>query len=87
HLTIVERYFEQQQVTTIGQRQDAEVTATIIINDGRFFARMLKGGSIAAGEAFMDGWWESPDLTAVIELMARNMSTLDAMENQSGWLT
>ncbi|CAM4455548.1 SAM-dependent methyltransferase [Vibrio agarivorans] len=87
HLTIVERYFEQQQVTTIGQRQDAEVTATIIINEGRFFARMLKGGSIAAGEAFMDGWWESPDLTAVMELMARNMSTLDAMETQSGWLT
>ncbi|WP_394243315.1 class I SAM-dependent methyltransferase [Vibrio astriarenae] len=83
-LTIVERYFEQEQVTTLG---NGALQATVIVNDGRFFSRMLKGGSIAAGEAYMDGWWDSPDLTSVMELMARNMTTLDSMERKSGLLT
>ncbi|GAL11733.1 hypothetical protein JCM19233_2723 [Vibrio astriarenae] len=32
-LTIVERYFEQEQVTTLG---NGALQATVIVNDGRF---------------------------------------------------
>ncbi|EFP98587.1 SAM-dependent methyltransferase [Vibrio caribbeanicus] len=61
--------------------------ATIEIKHPGFYSRLLKGGSIAAGEAYMDGWWESPNLTALMELMARNMAALDSIESRSGILS
>ncbi|EPG0610999.1 class I SAM-dependent methyltransferase, partial [Vibrio fluvialis] len=36
---------------------------------------------------YMDGWWDSPNLTAVTELMARNLSALDQLEAQSSFVT
>ncbi len=35
----------------------------------------------------MDGWWDSPDLTALMKLMALNMRALDKLEEQGSWLT
>ncbi len=32
------------------------------VHDPRFYGRLLAGGSLAAGESFMDGWWEAPAL-------------------------
>ncbi|MCA1909975.1 MAG: cyclopropane-fatty-acyl-phospholipid synthase family protein [Magnetospirillum sp.] len=34
----------------------------------RMVRRLLSGGAVGLGEAFMDGDWESPDLTALLEL-------------------
>ncbi|MDW2132831.1 cyclopropane-fatty-acyl-phospholipid synthase family protein, partial [Vibrio sp. 2129(2023)] len=34
-----------------------------------------------------DGWWDSPDLTALMKLMALNMRALDKLEEQGSWLT
>lgn len=45
---------------------------------------MLKGGSIAAAEAYIDGWWESPNLAAVMQVMAHNISKLDQMNGKMG---
>jgi cyclopropane-fatty-acyl-phospholipid synthase len=30
--------------------------------DDRFYERVLEGGSLAAGEAYMDGWWDADQL-------------------------
>lgn len=38
------------------------------INDDRVFARVLGGGTLGAGEAYMDGWW---DCERIDELVAR----------------
>lgn len=35
----------------------------------------------------MDGWWDSPDLTSLMKLMALNLNALDGLENQSSWVT
>ena len=32
------------------------------VHDGRFFSRVLTGGSLALGESYMDGWWDCPAL-------------------------
>ena len=32
------------------------------VRDDRVFARVLAGGSLAAGEAYMDGWWDATRL-------------------------
>jgi cyclopropane-fatty-acyl-phospholipid synthase len=58
--------------------------ASIVIHDERFFSRVLWGGDDAAGDSYVDGDWSSPDPVAVIQLMARNLTTL---ESGSAWLT
>ncbi|MFN3891893.1 MAG: class I SAM-dependent methyltransferase [Beijerinckiaceae bacterium] len=51
--------------------------ACIFLHRWRAVRRLLIGGDVAFAEAYMNGDWTSPDLTAVIELAARNGETLD----------
>ena len=41
-----------------------------------FFTRLGRDGKIGFGEAYMAGEWDSPDLVAVLEAMARHLDTL-----------
>jgi len=47
-------------------------------------------GSVGAGEAYMDGYWDCDDLVALIRILVRNRDLLDSMETGSarigGWL-
>ena len=45
-----------------------EPSAAIRVRDEAAFGRVLTGGEIAAGETYMDGLWDSPDLTKLLEL-------------------
>lgn len=73
--------------TPNGNYNGEPVVATIEVKHPGFYSRLLQGGSIAAGEAYMDGWWDSPDLTALMKLMALNLRALDKLEEQGSWLT
>ena len=73
--------------TPNGEYNGEPIAATIEGKHPGFYSRILQGGSIAAGEAYMDGWWDSPDLTALMKLMALNMRALDKLEEQGSWLT
>lgn len=64
----------------------ANLQAEISINNPDFYTRILTGGSCAAGESFVDGWWTSPDLTKLVQFFAANLSTLDRWENRFSWL-
>jgi len=44
----------------------------IRVHDSEAFVRLLMGGATGAGEAYMDGLWSSPDLTAVLAVGALN---------------
>jgi len=59
---------------------DSSINAEIKVNDPRFYTEALLGGSIGASESFIRGSWSSDDLTKVIQLMARNQSTMDTMD-------
>ena len=87
-LTIEEAY-KGHDVTVehFGFAHEGQPQAHIRVTHPGFYGRVLKGGSIAAAEAYMDGWWDSPNLTAVTELMARNLSALDQLEAQSSFVT
>src|SRR5207302_6183595 len=50
--------------------------ATVNVGSPRAWP-MLLHGSRGLGEAYMDGLWNSPDLTAVVRLAARNMRGFD----------
>jgi cyclopropane-fatty-acyl-phospholipid synthase len=54
--------------------------AEITVHDGRLFAALALGGHVGAAEAYMDGHWTTPDLTAVIRLFLRNRDALDGLE-------
>ncbi|PSV97029.1 SAM-dependent methyltransferase [Photobacterium iliopiscarium] len=69
-----------------GDKQ-ASLQATITVTNLDFYKRLLTDGSIGAGEAYIDGWWDSPDLTNVVRILARNMTTLDKIEAKVGWIT
>jgi cyclopropane-fatty-acyl-phospholipid synthase len=56
----------------------AELRATAVIHDERFFVRAVTGADIGIGESYMDGDWTSPDLVALVRLVTRNLRRLDA---------
>ncbi|WP_445400082.1 class I SAM-dependent methyltransferase [Zobellella sp. An-6] len=69
-----------------GERS-AELQASILVLDPRFYRRLMTGGSIGAAESWVEGGWHSPDLTALVRLFARNLQVLDGLERRLGWLT
>ena len=60
----------------------ANLHAKIVVNDVSCYSKMLLGGSIGAGEAYMQGLWSSPDLTKVIQVLAREQAALDKLEKR-----
>lgn len=50
--------------------------ATVVVRDPRTWTALRRGGRGMA-EAYVDGWWDSPDVTAVIEVAARNLQGID----------
>ncbi|MGY2914370.1 hypothetical protein ACVW1E_004582, partial [Ewingella americana] len=53
--------------------QHAPLQGVIEVQHLRAYRRVLLGGSIAAGESFIDGDWTTPNLTAVLQLLAENL--------------
>jgi len=58
----------------------AKVQGEIQIQDSAIWGLVASNGSIGAGEAFIHGYWTSPDLTAVIRVFVSNLEVLDALE-------
>lgn len=82
-LSITESFSTSNQTFEFGST-NASVVADVEIRNPDFYSRMLKGGSIAAAEAYIDGWWESSNLAAVMQVMAHNTSRLDKMNGKMG---
>lgn len=65
------------------------VRATVTVHDPSFFRRAVLGGSVGAGESFVDGDWTCDDLVSLVRIMARNEETLSGMESGAarflGW--
>ncbi|PMW98031.1 SAM-dependent methyltransferase [Pseudomonas sp. FW215-R2] len=52
----------------------------IHVLDAAAWGMVAGNGSIGAGEAFIHGYWSSPDLTAVVRVFVSNLEVLDGME-------
>jgi cyclopropane-fatty-acyl-phospholipid synthase len=55
--------------------------ATVVVRDPRAYRLLLKG-SRGMAEAYRDGLWDSPDLTAVVRVAARNVTGLDEVRRR-----
>lgn len=56
------------------------LSVTLHVHDPRFYSEIAFGGSIGAGEAYMQGYWRVDDLTAAMQIMLQNRDVLDGME-------
>lgn len=72
-------------IAEVGNRDDA-LQAEVNILDHRAYWRSLAGGNTGAGEAFIAGWWTSPDITQVTRFFARNLDMMDQWGKRFGWL-
>jgi cyclopropane-fatty-acyl-phospholipid synthase len=70
-------------------RRDAlcALRVTVRVHDPRFYSDMAFGGSIGAGEAYMQGWWSVDDLTSLVRILLANRGVLDGMEGGLARLT
>ncbi|PKO86266.1 MAG: SAM-dependent methyltransferase [Betaproteobacteria bacterium HGW-Betaproteobacteria-12] len=55
---------------------DGEHGVTLSVHDEAMFGQVLARGDIGLAEAYLDGYWDSPDLTGLLTLLARNRETL-----------
>lgn len=65
---------------------DQDLCARVQILDHGVYKRVLFGGSIGAGEAYIDNQWEADDLSQLLRIMALNISLVDRMEQGFAWL-
>ena len=71
-----------------GQRTaHCPLSVTLQVHDPRFYSDLAFGGSIGAGEAWMQGYWSVNDLTALVRILLQNRAVLDGMETGLARLT
>ena len=59
--------------------------ANASINNGAAFKKIATGGSLGAAEAFMDGDWDSSDLTDLIRIFIRNLDASHSIDASTSW--
>jgi len=79
---------DQGEVFTLGTDTGTSAPqAEVTIHNPRTYWRILTGGTVASGEAYIDGDWSSDNLTEVTRLFSANMATMEAMADKQSWLT
>jgi cyclopropane-fatty-acyl-phospholipid synthase len=69
-----------------GRRTDAfPKTVSVTVTDSGFYTRVLVHGVLGAGEAYMDGYWQCADLTALVELFLCNRRRLAGIGPGMRW--
>ncbi|MBC7982719.1 MAG: class I SAM-dependent methyltransferase [Candidatus Obscuribacterales bacterium] len=63
------------------------LNVTLRVHDARFWSEVAFGGSIGAGEAYMQGFWSVSDLTTLVRILLLNRNVLDGMETGLARLT
>jgi len=81
HLTEGPRSF------SFGVGGEASLSAQIRVLDARFYSELAFGGSIGAGEAYMQGLWQCDDLVTLIRLLLQNRDVLEGMDTGTARLT
>lgn len=64
-----------------------EPHAEITVHSQDAYRKVLTGGVIGSGEAYIEGDWSAADLTEVTRLFSANLATMEAMQAQQHWYT
>ena len=60
--------------------------AQIILNNWNLPGRAFVGGTIGVAESYVDGDWESPDVTSVLELFVVNTEAGERLAGGASWV-
>jgi cyclopropane-fatty-acyl-phospholipid synthase len=60
--------------------------ADLILHNWKLPLRAFSGGTIGVAESYMDGDWESPDVTTVLELFVVNAEAGERVAGGANWL-
>jgi cyclopropane-fatty-acyl-phospholipid synthase len=63
--------------------EDFPLQATISIHDPRAYRAILAGGSLGAGESYMEGFWTTDNLTDLARIILRNQMVMQGLDR--GW--
>jgi len=63
------------------------LSVVVRVNNPHFYTEVIFGGSIGSGEAFMAGYWQVNNLTALVRIFLCNRHLLDGMDGGLAWLT
>ncbi|RTR01525.1 SAM-dependent methyltransferase [Halomonas nitroreducens] len=66
---------EGHQRHHLGRGGDLRVT--LVVRDSRVWRRVALGGTVGAGEAYMDGDWDADDPVALVRLFAANLERIN----------
>ena len=58
-------------------------SVAVTIHHPRAYSRIIMGGTIGAGEAYIDGDWSTEQLTDVTRVFSANMPLLEAMKDDT----
>jgi cyclopropane-fatty-acyl-phospholipid synthase len=64
---------------------DQGAPVVLHLHSWRALTRALRAGDIGFAEAWIDGEWSTPDLTALLVLLARNRAQIDTLLYGSWW--
>lgn len=74
------------EVFRVGDPERAgEPHAEVYVHNPDAYGKLLAGGTIGSGEAYIEGDWSTPDLTAVTRLFSANLVTMEAVEAKQSW--
>jgi cyclopropane-fatty-acyl-phospholipid synthase len=62
------------------QADQSRPSAHIVVNRPAFFRKVTLGGSVGAGESYMEGDWDCDDLVALVRLFALNTESLGRVD-------
>jgi cyclopropane-fatty-acyl-phospholipid synthase len=63
------------------------LAATIEVDDPQFWADVVFGGTLGAGESFIRGAWRCTDLTALVRILVLNRGVVDGLEGGWSWVS
>ncbi len=79
---------ENGEHTTYGRLTDEfPLTAQLRVHHPRFYSDVAFGGSVGAGEAYIQGYWSCDELTDLSRIMLRNRDVLEQVDSGLAWLT
>ncbi len=81
HLTITENEEEHHFGSAQGEI-GKDINAHIVVENPATYKAIALNGVVGAAEAYMDGYWTSPDLVAVIRFFVSNLSQLKDMDGE-----
>lgn len=61
--------------------EELPLTAQIRVLDPRFYSEVAFGGSIGAGEAFIQGYWQCDELDMLVRILLQNRGVLEDVDS------